>query len=81
MLDRLAQIEREAQAQLEAVRTSADLQSWKVGHLGRSAPLAQILDGLRELPKQQRPAVGRRANEVKAGLEQAFAAREGVLRR
>ncbi|HLF36973.1 MAG TPA: phenylalanine--tRNA ligase subunit alpha [Anaerolineales bacterium] len=81
MLDRLGQLEREALAQLEAIRTSADLQTWKVNHLGRSALLAQILDGLRELPKDQRPAVGRRANEVKAGLEQAFAAREEGLRR
>jgi phenylalanyl-tRNA synthetase alpha chain len=81
MIDQLAQIEREAVAQLGAIRTSVDLQSWKVSHLGRSAPLAQILDGLRELPKDQRPAVGRRANEVKAGLEHAFAAREEALRR
>jgi len=81
MIDRLNQIEREAQAQLDAIRTSADLQTWKVSHLGRSAPLAQILDGLRELPKDQRPAVGRRANEVKAGLELAFAVREEALRR
>jgi phenylalanyl-tRNA synthetase alpha chain len=81
MIDRLNQIEREALAQLDAMRTSADLQAWKVSHLGRAAPLAQILDGLRELPKDQRPAVGRRANEVKAGLEQALAAREEALRR
>jgi len=81
MIERLDQIEREGLAQLEAMRTPAELQSWKVSHLGRSAPLAQILDGLRELPKDQRPAVGRRANEVKAGLEHAFAAREEALRR
>ena len=81
MIDQLAQIEREALAQLGAIRTSADLQNWKVSHLGRSAPLARILDGLRELPKDQRPAVGRRANEVKAGLEQALAAREASVRR
>jgi len=81
MIDRLNQIEREALAQLGAIRTSADLQSWKVNHLGRSAPLAQALDGLRELPKDQRPAVGRRANEVKAALEHAFAAREKALQR
>ena len=81
MIDRLNQIEREALAGLDAMRSSADLQNWKVSHLGRSAPLAQILDELRELPKDQRPAVGRRANEVKAGLEHAFAAREEALRR
>ncbi len=45
MIDQLAQIEREALAQLGAIRTSVDLQNWKVSHLGRSAPLARILDG------------------------------------
>ena len=80
MIERLDQIERGAREQLQLVSSASDLQVWKVRHLGRSAALAEILDGLRGLPKDQRPAVGRRANEVKASLEQAFAAREQELR-
>jgi phenylalanyl-tRNA synthetase alpha chain len=80
MLERLEGIEQSALRELEKASDSAGLQSWKVRFLGRSAELASILDGLRTLPKEERPAVGRRANEVKARLEAALEARLGALR-
>jgi phenylalanyl-tRNA synthetase alpha chain len=80
MLDRLDQIEAEALRGLHAVEDETALQSWKVKHLGRSAALGSILDGLRQLSKEERPAVGRRVNEVKAALEAAYEARRGALR-
>jgi phenylalanyl-tRNA synthetase alpha chain len=80
MLDRLDKIEQVALADLEAAKEEVDLQTWRVRHLGRSAELSQVLDGLRNLPKEERPAVGRRANEVKATLEAAYEARVEALR-
>jgi phenylalanyl-tRNA synthetase alpha chain len=80
MLDRLDKIEQVALADLEATKQEADLQTWRVRHLGRSGELSQVLDGLRNLPKEERPAVGRRANEVKAALEAAYEARVEALR-
>jgi len=80
MLDRLDVIEKTALAELERAAGDSELQSWKVRFLGRSAELAGVLDGLRHLPKAERPAVGRRANEVKAHLEQAFESRAAALR-
>jgi phenylalanyl-tRNA synthetase alpha chain len=80
MLERLDGIEQSALRELEAATDSAGLQAWKVRFLGRSAELASILDGLRALPKEERPAVGRRANEVKARLEDALEVRLGALR-
>ncbi|HSB90671.1 MAG TPA: phenylalanine--tRNA ligase subunit alpha [Anaerolineales bacterium] len=79
MLPRLDDLERRA---LEALHTVADedgLQAWKVAYLGRSAELGQILDGLRALPKDERPAVGKRVNAVKAALEQAFDSRRADM--
>ncbi len=80
MLGRLDQIEREALAALEKARDQEALQAWKVKYLGRSAEIGAIMEGLRELPKEQRPAVGRRANEVKRALEAAYEARLEALR-
>ncbi len=79
MLERLDKIEGEAVRELRVVADEAGLQAWKVRHLGRSAALASILDGLRQLPKEARPAVGRRANEVKAELERAYESRLATL--
>lgn len=74
MLERLDRIEREALAALDDADVEA-LAAWKTRFLGRSAELGQILDGLRGLAREQRPAVGRRANQVKTALESAYAAR------
>lgn len=76
MLKRLQQLEEEALGELDQVRGEGALQSWKVKYLGRSSELATITTELGELPKSQRPEVGRRANEVKKALEAAFEAAE-----
>lgn len=80
MLDRLGRIEQESLDALAQVADEAALQAWKVRFIGRSAELNSILDRLRDLPKDERPAVGRRGNAVKSALEQAFAARAESLR-
>jgi phenylalanyl-tRNA synthetase alpha chain len=80
MLERLSELEDKALAELERVAGQADLKAWKVKYLGRSAELATITAGLRDLSKEERPAVGRRANEVKNALEKAYEAQLESLR-
>jgi phenylalanyl-tRNA synthetase alpha chain len=72
MIENLEKIEKEAQAILEGVKDEETLQVWKVAYLGRSSALMQIFDLLGGLPKEQRPLIGRRANEVKRALEGAL---------
>lgn len=79
MLERLQELENEALAALEAVEDEDGLQAWKVKYLGRSAALAEITSGLGELPKEERPAVGKRANQVKVALEAAYDSRAEAL--
>jgi len=80
MQDRLVRLEGKAISELEGVEGEAGLQMWKVKYLGRSSELSEILDGLRELPKEERPTVGKQANQLKAKLEGAFTARDQALR-
>ncbi|NIO11425.1 MAG: phenylalanine--tRNA ligase subunit alpha [Deltaproteobacteria bacterium] len=80
MLDRLEELERQALTELEGIRDEAGLNAWRVKYLGRSAELGVVLAGLRELSKEDRPAVGRRANEVKLNLESTLQARVEALR-
>jgi phenylalanyl-tRNA synthetase alpha chain len=80
MLAKLDQLEREALAELEAVGDSAALDAWRVKYLGKKGPLTTILGDLGKLPREERPAIGRRGNEVKQALEAAFAAKELHLR-
>jgi phenylalanyl-tRNA synthetase alpha chain len=72
MLPSLDDVEHRALEALKSVADEDSLQAWKVTYLGRSGELSRILDGLRQLSREERPAVGRRANAVKETLEQAF---------
>jgi phenylalanyl-tRNA synthetase alpha chain len=81
MLANLDQIEKAGLAALEMIQDEESLQQWKVAHLGRSAPLMQVFDQLGKLSKEERPLVGRRANEVKRALEAALAERAETMRR
>lgn len=79
MLEQLNQIEQTGLSALEAAQEEEALQRWRVAHLGRSSALMGVFDKLGTLAKEERPAVGKRANEVKRALEAAFAARAEVL--
>lgn len=80
MLEQLNQIEKRALAELENVQDEDSLQRWKVAHLGRNSPLMKTFDQLGGLSREERPAVGRRANEVKRRLESAFETHNSRLR-
>ncbi len=80
MLPELEQIEQKALLALESVQDEASLEGWRIAHLGRSAPLMQVFDQLGKLSKEERPVIGRRANEVKRALEAAHASRSDALR-
>jgi phenylalanyl-tRNA synthetase alpha chain len=79
MLTELDQIERSALQALEAIQDEASLENWRVAHLGRSALLMLVFDQLGKLSREERPVIGRRANEVKRTLEDAYTARSNVL--
>ncbi len=80
MLERLEQIEEEARGSLAEVSAKDDLEAWRRRFLGKKSPLRDVLAGLRELSKEERPAVGQRANQVRQALEGAFDARQETVR-
>jgi phenylalanyl-tRNA synthetase alpha chain len=79
MLERLEALEQEGLRDLSAAADEDGLQAWKVRYLGRSAELGRVLDGLRTAPKEERPALGKRANQVKQAFETAFEARQQAM--
>ena len=80
MLSDLEQIEKKALQFLESIQDESNLESWRIAHLGRSSLLMTVFDQLGKLTKDERPIIGRRANEVKKVLETAFLNRSNKLR-
>lgn len=81
MLEQLDRIQIEALSALRAVADDRALNDWRVTHLGKKSPLMTIMGDLRALSKEERPAVGKRGNEVKRALEAALDEKVDALRR
>ncbi|MDD5466747.1 MAG: phenylalanine--tRNA ligase subunit alpha [Anaerolineales bacterium] len=80
MFTQLNAIERAALEALQAVQDEAALEAWRVAHLGRSSPLMKVFDEIGKVSKEERPAIGKRANEVRHTLEAALGERQEALR-
>jgi phenylalanyl-tRNA synthetase alpha chain len=59
--------------------TPRDLDEVRVKYLGKRGALTQLLRSLPGLSPEERPMVGREANEAKATIESELASRQGVL--
>jgi phenylalanyl-tRNA synthetase alpha chain len=80
-MEQLAQIEHDALAGLAAAGDAASLEAWRVAYLGKKSALMTLLGDLGKLPPAERPAIGRRGNEIKRALEVAYAERAETLKR
>ncbi|HCC83412.1 TPA: phenylalanine--tRNA ligase subunit alpha [Candidatus Uhrbacteria bacterium] len=79
MENELRQLLAEAQGKLLLVKTLADLEVERIEVLGRKGKLAELLKGLAALSIEEKKTVGMAANEVKMGIEKAFAEAESRL--
>ena len=75
MLSKLDKIQQAALEALVSVQDETSLEAWRIAHLGRSAPLMEVFDQLGKLSKDERPMIGRRANEIKRLLEAEYSDR------
>lgn len=79
MTDELRSLGRSGVAEAEAADDLATLDAVRVAYLGKKGSLTAVLRGLGSLPPEERPEVGRVANEVRAELESAIDARRAEL--
>jgi phenylalanyl-tRNA synthetase alpha chain len=66
------QIYRQALQEIEGAKDRQAMQDISVRYLGRKGILTQFLRNISKLPADQRPAAGKKANEVKNLLDAAF---------
>src|SRR6266566_6308005 len=80
MIERVEQLRSHAEGEIAAASSAQALQELRVRHLGRRAPLPQLLRGVAQLPAEQRAAVGAAANEARNALEALLEQRAAELR-
>ncbi len=79
MLDQLEALLAEAQAALADADSEERLRELEVHYLGKKGAVTGILKGMGKLPPEQRPALGQKANEVRAVVAAQVDARRAAL--
>ena len=69
MLDSLQQIKKDALEELKRAADLEEIENLRVKYLGKKGALTQVLRGMGKLSDEERPAVGKLANEVRDCLE------------
>ncbi|AWI06885.1 phenylalanine--tRNA ligase subunit alpha [Clostridium drakei] len=76
MKEKLELIKSNALEKIKNISSSSEFENIRVKYLGKKGELTQILRGMGALSAEERPAVGKIANEVRAVLENAI--EEGI---
>jgi len=79
MLATLDKLQADAMGEIESVDSMDALESWRISYLGQKGRLKGVMPLLKNVTKKDKPAVGKRLNEVKKVLEGAFETRKAGL--
>jgi phenylalanyl-tRNA synthetase alpha chain len=80
MLEKLDQIEQQALKALETLEDEEAVLQWRAEYLGKKSVVMEAFTVMRELSKEERPLVGKRANEVRQALESAMEERRALAK-
>jgi phenylalanyl-tRNA synthetase alpha chain len=79
MTERIEQLQREAQAAIDAAENTEALEGARIQYLGRKAELPNLLRNVANLPADQRAQTGKAANQARQQLERAIESRAQEL--
>jgi phenylalanyl-tRNA synthetase alpha chain len=80
MSNSIGALRAEAIEHLNKANDLAALDAWHTVVLGRKGSLTNLLGNIGSLPREERPAMGQRANELKRELEAAYEAKLAELK-
>jgi len=80
MLNELERLGQEALLVLKETEDSKALTGWNSQYLGKKGQVTLMLRRVGELPREDRPAFGKRANEIKREMEAAFEVRKSEIK-
>ncbi|GJM15681.1 MAG: phenylalanine--tRNA ligase alpha subunit [Thermodesulfobacteriota bacterium] len=72
MQEKLEEVKAQAQAELAQASDEVSLQNLKAKFLGRKGVITEILKGMKDVAKEDRPKMGVMINEVKTFVEELF---------
>lgn len=71
-LDRLEQLEKSANVEMDAIKDNASAETYRIKYLGKKGIFRSLLKGLRDLPVEERKTIGGKANQLRKDIEKKF---------
>ena len=75
----MGKIKNQALEEIEKAKSTDELYSVQVKYLGRKGELTLLMQGIKDLPNEEKPVAGKMFNEVKVELEAAFESKKSAL--
>src|SRR5450432_3354947 len=82
MADALAQIDQvrqQADTELAAAKTAAELEQFRIKFLGGNGQVKGLMKLLGQVPKEEKPALGQHVNAIKDQITAAFEEKKSSL--
>ena len=81
MKEKLLNIKELASNDVQSATSLKELNDVKVKYFGKSGFITELSKGMKDVPKEERPNVGKMINEVRTEIEETFSSREAVLKK
>jgi phenylalanyl-tRNA synthetase alpha chain len=79
MHSQIDSLRQEAIAALEMVTDARSLEAVRVRYLGKNGAISRLSESMREIPKEDRPRIGKLLNELRQEVESSLEKRERLL--
>lgn len=79
LLDDIQALQDRAAEELTAAEDPDALEQWRITYLGSKGAVRAVMQRLKEVPKEEKPAVGQACNRLKQELQAAFDRRKSEL--
>lgn len=80
MQEALKQLCVQAQVEIEAAQTVKELEAIRVKYLGKKGEVTSFLKNMKDLSPEERPLMGKVANDVREAIEAALVSTQGQLK-
>lgn len=79
MINQIEQLKQQLLVEIGDVNTPKQLEDFRVRYLARKGRIADLFDGMRNVPPDQRPAVGKALNELRSLAQSKFDEKKTLL--
>jgi phenylalanyl-tRNA synthetase alpha chain len=79
MLDQIATLRQNAEAEISSIDSPAALEAFRVKYLVRKGAIAELFDRLKTVPVAEKPTLGRELNQLRARVQELYDLRSAGL--